>query len=354
MIAGVSFLVLYDIYLEDFRLGLGSSTLGIFYGEFALGVIPLALYLFFWGRKRQYNDEGKYVRFLRLSFGYLWVLDAFLQMQPGMNEYFAATVIAPSVSAGGITGYLSASALTLWNLHPVVFDVVASLIQLYIGVILLTRNGGKVFLLTQLFAIVWGILIWSFGEGLGGVFGSGTTILTGVPGSALIYVYASSILLLAAKHGIGRVGRSSQIIGALIFIPALLVQLIPSNDYFWSMSTIYMPMPSALGILDFANNFQYYFTHSLVFPDIITVSLILISAAGWLLGKSFGYISSSVLAVFSWVFFEGMGILGILSTDPNTGLPLLLISVFFYLQMKISGLTGEHCRLNSLIKGTDG
>ncbi len=335
MLAGVSFLVLYDIYLEDFRLGLGSSTLGIFYREFALGVIPLALYLFFWGRKHQYNEEGKYVGFLRLSFGYLWVLDAFLQMQPGMNEYFAATVIAPGVSAGGIAGHLSASALTLWNLHPVFFDVAASLIQLYIGVILLTRNGGKVFLLTQIFAILWGILIWLFGEGFGGVFSSGTSILSGFPGSVLIYVYASSILLLAAKDGIGRIRRSSQIFGALIFISALLVQLMPYNGYFWSMSTIYMPM-SYPGILDFANNFQYYLTHSSVFPDVITVSLILISAVGWLLGKSLGYISSSVLAAFSWVIFEGMGFVGILSTDLNTGLPLLLISIFFYLQMKIS------------------
>ncbi len=334
LLVGVSFLVLSDIYLEDLRLGFASGTPGIFYGEFILGAAPLIFYLFFWKRKRQSSEEDTYVSFLRFSFGYLWVFDAFLQMQPGMNEYFAVAVISPNVSAGGIAGYLAASAFKLWNLHPMVFDVAASLFQLYIGVILLTRNSGKIFLLTQIFAIFWGIIIWSFGEGFGGVFSSGSTILTGFPGSALIYVYASSILFLATKHGIRRLRTSSQIVGALIFIPALLAQLIPSNGYFWNMPRIYMPMPSLLGTLNFANNFQYYFTHSLVFPDVITVSLISISAVGWLLGKSFGYISSSVLAAFSWVIFEGMGFLGILSTDPNTGLPLLLISVFFYLQMK--------------------
>lgn len=331
-LAGVSSFILSYIYLEDLHLDLGFGTLGAFYVEFALGTVPLILYLIFWGKKHESRKENKYVHFLRFSFGYLWILDALLQMQPGMNEYFATVVIAPNVSAGGITGYVAASALALWNLQPVVFDVVASLIQLYIGAILLTINSGKVFFWTQILAILWGLLIWVFGEGFGGAFSSGATILTGFPGSALIYVYASFILLLSTKNYDTIIHESSYIFGTLVFVPSLIVQLTPLNGYFSSMSSIFMPVPSPLGMLNFVNDFQYYFTHSPVWPDVLTVSLILASVSGWLLGKSYGYIFSAALAAFSWIVFQALGVLEIFSTDLNTGLPLLIISIFFYLR----------------------
>ena len=330
----VSSFVLTYIYSQDLYLKLGSGTLGIFYAEFSIGTIPLIFYLFIWWRKHKYQEEDKFIHFLRISFGYLWILDALLQMQPGMNEYFAAMIIAPNISAGGITSYVSIFALSLWNMHPVVLDVASSLIQLYIGGVLLTQNRGKIYSLTQVIAILWGFSIWIFGEGFGGAFGSGATILTGFPGSVLFYVYASLILLLSSKNRGGMIRKSSYFFGGLTFIPSLIVQLMPSNGYLGNMSVIFMPMPSPSGILNFAIGFQHYFTQSPVWPDIVTLFLILASATGWTLGKSYGYVFSGILASFSWIVFQGLGILGILSTDPNTGLPMLIISIFFYLWTK--------------------
>ena len=335
-LAWISFFILSYLYSEDISLRLGSGTLGIFYTEFALGSLPLIFYLLFWSRKHKFQEESRDIYFLRVSFGYLWVLDAFLQMQPGMNEYFAAMTIATNVSTGGITGYFAVLGLSLWNMHPLVFDVVASLIQLYIGTLFLTSNGGRTYSRIQVLAILWGILIWVFGEGFGGSLQPEATILTGFPGSVLFYVYTSFILLLSAKNYDNMIRKSSYLFGGLVFLTALIVQLIPSNEYFPRMSSLFMQMPSPYDMLNFANNFQYYFTQSLVWPDIMTIALISISMFGWLSGKSFGYVFSGVIAIFSWVIFEGMGMLGILSTDPNTGLPLLIISIFFYLRAKNS------------------
>ena len=331
-LAGVSSFILSYIYLEDLHLDLGFGTLGAFYVEFTLGTVPLILYLFFWGRKHESRKENKYVHFLRISFGYLWILDAFLQMQPGMNEYFASFVIGPNISSGGITGQLAAYAFALWNLHPVAFDVVSSLIQLYIGTLLLAFSRGRIYYWTQIVAILWGIAIWIFGEGFGGTLLPGATILTGFPGSALVYVFASIILLLSVKSSSKMVTRLSYFIGASIFIPSLIVQILPSSGFFPSMRSIYMPMPAPFGILNFTNQIQLYFTNVLFFPDVVTIALILISLSGWLLRRSYGYISSAILAAFTWIVFEGFGILGIMSTDPNTGLPLLIISIFFLLR----------------------
>lgn len=332
LLALVSFNILSYLYLEDFSIGLGSPALSSFYLEFALGTVPLMFYLLFKRKENKYQLEDKDIHFLRISFGYLWILDAFLQMQPGMNEYFASFIIGPNISSGGITGQLAAYAFSLWNLHPVAFDVVSSLIQLYIGTLLLASSRGRIYYWTQIVAISWGIAIWIFGEGFGGAFSPGATILTGFPGSALVYVFASIILLLSVKNSSKMVTRLSYFIGASIFIPSLIVQILPSSGFFPSMRSIYMPMPAPFGILNFTNQIQLYFTNGLFFPDVVTIALILISLSGWLLGRSYGYISSAILAAFTWIVFEGFGILGILSTDPNTGPPLLIISIFFLLK----------------------
>lgn len=322
------------LYFEDLSAGLGSSSLILFYVEFAFGTAPLILYLLFMRKKASSSLEDKSLRLLRVSFGYLWILDAFLQMQPGMNEYFASMILAPNITSGGITGQLAAYAFSLWNMHPVTFDVVSSLIQLYIGAFLLTSSKGRLFYWTQIVAILWGTAIWVFGEGFGGAFSPGATILTGFPGSALVYVFASIIMLLSVRSSRKMISRLSYIIGASIFIPALIIQILPSSGFFPRMYSIFMPMPGPLGILNFTNQIQLYFTSGLFFPDIITIILVLISLSGWSMKRQYGYITSASLAAFSWVVFEGFGVLGILSTDPNTGLPLLIISIFFFLRSK--------------------
>ncbi|MEM3572913.1 MAG: hypothetical protein QXJ62_01600 [Nitrososphaeria archaeon] len=302
--------------------------------EFALGTPPLIIYLLFLRKKDSSPLEDKNRRFLRISFGYLWILDAFLQMQPGMNEYFASMILVPNVTSGGLTGQLAAYAFSLWNMHPVAFDVVSSLVQLYIGTFLLTSSRGRLFYWTQIAAILWGIAIWIFGEGFGGAFSPGATILTGFPGSAMIYVFASLILLPSVKSSSKIISRLSYVIGVSIFIPSLVIQILASSGFFPSMHSILVPMPGPPGILNFTNQIQLYFTNGLFFPDVITIVLILISLSGWFLESPYGYITSVVLVAFSWVVFEGFGILGILSTDPNTGLPLMLISIFFVLRGK--------------------
>ena len=70
LVAASSFVLSY-IYSEDLYLKLGSGTLDIFYAEFSIGTIPLIFYLFIWWRKHKYQEEDKFIHFLRISFGYL-------------------------------------------------------------------------------------------------------------------------------------------------------------------------------------------------------------------------------------------------------------------------------------------
>ena len=69
-------------------------------------------------------------------------------------------------------------------LHPAVFDLLFAVIQLSIGVLILTKRTLK---LGLIISIAWGLLVWWLGEGLGGLATGQALLLTGAPGAALIY-----------------------------------------------------------------------------------------------------------------------------------------------------------------------
>lgn len=64
------------------------------------------------------------------------------------------------------------------------FDVGFGAVQVIIGVGLLV--GPKIRLALSA-SIGWAFVVWYLGEGLGGIFGSGASLITGTPGAALLY-----------------------------------------------------------------------------------------------------------------------------------------------------------------------
>ena len=65
----------------------------------------------------------------------------------------------------------------------------------------------------------------------------------------------------------------------------------------------------------------------------------------FVIGKSYGYIFSGILASFSWIVFQGLGILGILSTDPY--LMILLHSSYAFRRLH------NHPRYDKICKNLD-
>jgi hypothetical protein len=68
--------------------------------------------------------------------------------------------------------------------HPVAWDVPFAAIQLLIGLGLLVRRTTRVALAVS---IAWSLGVWYFGEGLSGLASGHASLLTGAPGSALLY-----------------------------------------------------------------------------------------------------------------------------------------------------------------------
>jgi hypothetical protein len=125
-------------------------------------------------------------RDLQVALGLLWLLDGVLQAQPFMfTRDFATQVIAPA--GQGQPGFVSVPlhwTSTVIAAHPVAWNVPFAGIQLLLGVGLLVRRTAR---LTLAASIAWALAVWYLGEGLSGLASGHASLITGAPGSAVLY-----------------------------------------------------------------------------------------------------------------------------------------------------------------------
>src|SRR3954447_11310076 len=126
-------------------------------------------------------------RDLQIALGLFWLLDGVLQAQPFMfTRDFATQVIAPV--GQGQPGFVSGPVhwiSTVIAAHPVAWNIPFFTVQLLLGVGLLVPRTAR---LTLAASIVWALGVWYLGEGLGGLASGHASLVTGAPGSALLYV----------------------------------------------------------------------------------------------------------------------------------------------------------------------
>jgi hypothetical protein len=140
-------------------------------------------------------------RFLQLALATIWVIDGLLQFQSYMfSKSFATQILAPT--AQGNPGWISAS--ILWSAHiveanPIWTNAAFATLQLFIGLAIAIRVAVKPALVVS---IAWSLLVWWFGEGLGGILLPGASALAGAPGAVLLYALLA-VLLWPTKESTG-------------------------------------------------------------------------------------------------------------------------------------------------------
>jgi hypothetical protein len=168
-------------------------------------------------------------RHLQIALGILWLLDAVLQMQSFMyTRGFAEQVIAPA--GQGQPGFVSAPmhlASTVMAAHPVAWNASFAAIQLLIGAGLLVPRTARIALAVS---IAWGLGVWYLGEGLGGIASGQASLLTGAPGSALLY----AVLGAAAwpHDGVSRERPAAwlPVAWAVVWIGGAVLQVLPGQN----------------------------------------------------------------------------------------------------------------------------
>ncbi|HEX4733070.1 MAG TPA: hypothetical protein VH247_01550 [Thermoleophilaceae bacterium] len=168
-------------------------------------------------------------RQLQIALGVLWLLAGVLQMQRFMfTTGFAEQVIAPA--GQGQPVFVSAPvhwASTVVAAHPVVWNVAFASIQLLLGVGLLVPRTARLALAGS---IAWALGVWYVGEGLGGIASGHASLLTGAPGSALLYG-----VLSAAAWPRDRTGRDAPpgwlpLAWAAVWVGGAIFQLLPGQN----------------------------------------------------------------------------------------------------------------------------
>jgi len=328
--------------------GMGGSTasgspfiVNQFHHYLAVGlmwVLALAVAVTFatsWWRARHQSSvvEASGRTWLRLSFGTLWIVDGILQLQAGMPLGLANQVFAPAADGNpSFVKSIVATAVRLWNEHPLAFAPATVWVQVGIG-LLLWSSRGSASRVGGALSVVWGTMVWAGGNGFGGMLGAHSSFLFGWPGAVVFYVVAGLLLALPLEHGAMRVSLWSTRVGAVTLALGALWQALPSNN-FWSSGA-----SNALWAMsnDMSGSAQPGFLRSLVlavgrmgYHGSIVVNSAIIT---WMLATALGLwryrssparwplVSAAVGAVLIWVTIQDLGIFGGVGTDPNSMLP---------------------------------
>ncbi len=284
------------------------------------------------GEERAY--EPRSVAFIRISFGLLWIFDAILQAKPNMPSDMISQIFNPAV-AGQPTFIASIirAGLYIWRYNPVGSDVTSVLLQAGIGIGMLTARGRNVRRIVGYVGLLWSLSVFAFGEGFGMLFVKGASIIGGAPGAALLYAFASLLLIINFADGDDERARiiGRRFIGGYFFLGALL-QALPFEGFYTStgISGIFtamssMPMPSSI-LRNMASVGNFVAASPALWNLIFILVFVVIGAVVFFdVAPVAGAIAAAVASVAMWYFGMGLGFLFPAATDPNSGVVVFVI-----------------------------
>ena len=290
-------------------------------------------HLFFGERAGAGDREPPARKFLRISFGLLWIVDGLLQAQPKMPGGFLADVIQPGLaSAPSWYGEAMAPLIRAWTRHPVTTDAATVCLQVGLGLLILIGGRGLLAKAALAGSILWAIVVWTVGEAFGGLLTAGASWLRGSPGAVLIYLMAAGLLLLRWEQWeSGRAQVIARRLAAGWVAVGALLQAWPGEGM-WSASGLAAPFidgaqmaqPTVVRrpighLADLAS------AHTQAMNAVIVVVLVCVAIALWFSGRTAVVVAGLVTCAATWWLAQDFGVLGGTGTDPNAALPLGLL-----------------------------
>lgn len=200
---------LYQQTLEDILIflwfGIGAKVIIIF-------VIP---------SKRPSVPRGRL--FLWYGLGAYWSISALLQLWPTM-AIASQKVLSPLPLLSGMASY--------WPHHAIAYTIWSIIIQLILGIFLLTERENLTGKITLVLSAIWSIFLWIFGENFGGLTHLSASLVLGSPGAGFFALAISVSLLLPVSLWESGLAQKNIWRGmAVLWAVATLWQLIHFNDY---------------------------------------------------------------------------------------------------------------------------
>jgi hypothetical protein len=270
-------------------------------------------------------------RHLQVALGLLWLLDGALQAQPFMfTSDFATQVIAPV--GQGQPWFVSDPvhwASTVIAAHPVAWNVPFAGIQLLLGVGLLVPRTARLALAAS---IAWALGVWYLGEGLSGVASGHASVITGAPGSALIYAVLAAAAWSRRDASRERPAPWLPYAWAVLWVGAAVFQALPGQNTGTAVASALTggtdSAPAWLASLD--NSVGAWAAHHGLLLIILLVAAEALIGVGALARRTRtpAVALGLALTLAFWVLGQDLGALYTgQATDPNAGPALALMAI---------------------------
>jgi hypothetical protein len=270
-------------------------------------------------------------RDIQIALGVLWVLDGALQAQPFMFTRAFGTQLIGGVGQGqpGVVSAPVHLASVVLAASPAMWNVLAVAIQLLLGVGLLFRRTAR---LTLAASIVWALGVWYAGEGLSGMASGHASLITGAPGSALLY----AVLAAAAwpRGGTSEQAPASWLAPAwaVLWIGAAIFQLLPGQNTGPGVASLLQSSASAaphwLARID-TSLASWASRNGALSVSLLVTGMVLIGAGALARRtRSWAVSVGLLLSVAIWIFGQDLGqIYTGQATDPNSAPLIALMAV---------------------------
>ena len=271
-------------------------------------------------------------RGIQIALGLVWTVDGLLQFQPAMfTRRFATQVIAPAAAGQPVfvSGPVNEAARIILH-QPAVMDLGFGLIQVALGVGIMYPRTARWALRAS---VAWALAVWYLGEGLGGLFGGGASLLTGAPGAAVLYAVLA--LTVAPRQGedaeAQRPARWAAVAWAVLWLGGAVLQVVPGSDTNASISmSLAMNAsgaPAWFAALDNRLSALVPYTGVSIVADLVVLQAFAGFAALTARRRTrLAAVTVGIgLALAYWVAGQGIGqFWSGISTDPNAG-PLIVL-----------------------------
>lgn len=280
-------------------------------------------------------------RWLQLALGALWLFDGILQLQPYMfSGDFSSSLLAGA--AEGNPGWIASSvvwAAQVVGASPVLVNAAFATLQVLLGLAIAFRPTVRVGLAAS---VVWSVLVWWFGEGLGLLLTGDATALGGAPGAVLLYGLLAVLLWPADRNsGAFVAGRpfgtaAAKVIWVVLWGGLAALNLQPSQltDDALNANLAGMGDGQPGWVAFLVNGFAGASAHRGTVLNVLGAVVLGAVAVGVLLPRRWlraVIIAALIVAAFVWVVGEAIGTpFGGQSTDPNSGPLLALVALAYW------------------------